>query len=104
MFLHYLNNQWLTIKLYYYSQGGELMTDGTKRRIAVSTIAEAEFYADNGFDDIIFASPIVKERISKYVVVVVVVVVVIVIVVVFCLAVLQMVVRHVSYYLPHYLS
>ncbi|XP_052772527.1 D-threo-3-hydroxyaspartate dehydratase-like isoform X2 [Mya arenaria] len=44
------------------------MTAGTKRKIVVSTIAEAEFYADGGFDDIIFASPMVKERISKRVI------------------------------------
>ncbi|WAR22480.1 DTHAD-like protein [Mya arenaria] len=37
-------------------------------KIVVSTIAEAEFYADGGFDDIIFASPMVKERISKRVI------------------------------------
>ena len=41
------------------------MTGGNKRKITVSTIKEAELYADNGFEDILFASPIVKERISK---------------------------------------
>lgn len=41
------------------------MTNGTKKKIAVSTIDEAVFYADNGFEDILWASPIVKERISK---------------------------------------
>ena len=41
------------------------MTGGTKRKIVVSTVSEAEFYADNGFDDILFAFPIVKERITK---------------------------------------
>ena len=42
-----------------------MATGGTKRSIVVSTIAEAEFYADNGFDDILWAHPILKERISK---------------------------------------
>ncbi|XP_053386323.1 D-threo-3-hydroxyaspartate dehydratase-like [Mercenaria mercenaria] len=46
-------------------EGGELMTNGTKRKVVVSTIDEAIFYADNGFEDIIWGSPIVKERISK---------------------------------------
>ena len=48
-----------------FREGGELMTGGTKRKITVSTIMEAEFYAENGFEDILFASPIVKERISR---------------------------------------
>ena len=34
------------------------MTGGTRRCITVSTLAEAEFYADNGFDDILYAYPI----------------------------------------------
>lgn len=46
-------------------EGGELMTNGTKRKIVVSTIDEAIFYADNGFEDILWGSPVVKERISK---------------------------------------
>ncbi|XP_060557981.1 D-serine dehydratase-like [Ruditapes philippinarum] len=45
-------------------EGGVLMTNGTKRKIVVSTIDEAVFYADNGFEDILWGSPIVKERIS----------------------------------------
>lgn len=31
------------------------MTGGSKRCIVVSTLAEASFYADNGFDDILYA-------------------------------------------------
>ena len=34
---------------------GEIMTNGTKRRVAVSTVREAEFFADAGFDDIAYA-------------------------------------------------
>ena len=41
------------------------MTGGKKRKIEVSTIAEAEFYADHGFDDILYGSPIVQQRITK---------------------------------------
>lgn len=46
-------------------EGAELMTGGTKRKIVVSTVREAEFFADHGFDDILFASPIVRERLSS---------------------------------------
>jgi D-serine deaminase-like pyridoxal phosphate-dependent protein len=35
-------------------------TGGTKRRLVVSTLAEAEFYAAAGFDDILFSIPISK--------------------------------------------
>ena len=31
------------------------MTNGTKRRITVSTVKEAEHFADSGFDDILYA-------------------------------------------------
>ena len=41
------------------------MTNGTRRRIVVSTIKEAEFYADNGYDDILYAYPLVREKIYK---------------------------------------
>ena len=41
------------------------MTGGTKRKIVCSTMAEVEFFAQHGFDDILFGSPIVKERIGK---------------------------------------
>ena len=41
--------------------GGVLATGGTKRCIAVSTLAEAEFYADHGFEDICYAVPITKD-------------------------------------------
>lgn len=44
---------------------GKLMTGGSKRGIAVSTLKEAEFYADGGFDDIFFASPVILNRIPR---------------------------------------
>ncbi|XP_059161742.1 D-serine dehydratase-like isoform X2 [Physella acuta] len=46
-------------------EGAILQTDGAKRCIAVSTLAEAEFYADNGFDDILLAYPITKDKIKR---------------------------------------
>lgn len=46
-------------------QGAIIQTGGTKRCIAVSTLAEAEFYASNGFDDILLAFPITEGKISR---------------------------------------
>uniref|UniRef100_A0A2C9LN28 D-serine dehydratase-like domain-containing protein n=1 Tax=Biomphalaria glabrata TaxID=6526 RepID=A0A2C9LN28_BIOGL len=42
-----------------------LQTNGTKRCIAVSTLAEAEFYANNGFDDILLAYPVTEDKIQR---------------------------------------
>ncbi|TNN48205.1 D-threo-3-hydroxyaspartate dehydratase [Liparis tanakae] len=33
----------------------DIMTGGSRRCIVVSTLAEADFYADHGFDDILYA-------------------------------------------------
>ncbi|KAH9524653.1 hypothetical protein Btru_027440, partial [Bulinus truncatus] len=41
-----------------------LQTNGTKKCIAVSTLAEAEFYAHSGFDDILLAYPITESKIK----------------------------------------
>lgn len=38
------------------------MTNGTRRRIVVSTLAEAEFFADGGFDDITYGRLITPDR------------------------------------------
>lgn len=46
-------------------QGGILATGGTKRCITVSTLAEAEFYADAGFEDICYAVPITSEKLPR---------------------------------------
>eukprot|EP00929_Paragymnodinium_shiwhaense_P038512 TRINITY_DN20338_c0_g1_i1.p1 TRINITY_DN20338_c0_g1~~TRINITY_DN20338_c0_g1_i1.p1 ORF type:complete len:390 (-),score=96.72 TRINITY_DN20338_c0_g1_i1:350-1519(-) len=43
-------------------QAGEMVTKGTKRRIVVSTLAEANFFRDGGFDDIIYAVPITPDK------------------------------------------
>ena len=45
---------------------GELATDGSKRCITVSTVAEAEFYADGGFDDILYACPFTPDKMDRY--------------------------------------
>ena len=50
---------------YYFRELGILMTGGTKRQITVSTIQEAEFYADHGFDDILYAFPITADKITR---------------------------------------
>ena len=39
-----------------------IQTGGTKRRVVVSTLAEAEFLADGGFDDILYAVPITEDK------------------------------------------
>jgi len=41
------------------------MTNGTKRHIVVSTLAEAEFYASHGFDDVLFAQPLTQEKVPR---------------------------------------
>ncbi|XP_005102411.1 D-threo-3-hydroxyaspartate dehydratase [Aplysia californica] len=43
----------------------EIQTNGSKRCIAVSTLAEAEYFADNGFDDILLAYPITENKIKR---------------------------------------
>ena len=42
------------------------MTGGTKKRIVVSTIAEAEFFADNGFDDILYGVIYTHQQLPRY--------------------------------------
>ena len=44
---------------------GALQTQGTRRRIAVSTLAEAEFFAAGGFDDILYAVPITPDKLPE---------------------------------------
>jgi D-serine deaminase-like pyridoxal phosphate-dependent protein len=41
------------------------MTDGTRRKIVVSTLAEAEFFIAGGFDDIIYGKPVVQSQIPR---------------------------------------
>ena len=42
-----------------------LQTQGARRRIAVSTLAEAEFFAAGGFDDILYAVPITPDKLPQ---------------------------------------
>jgi D-serine deaminase-like pyridoxal phosphate-dependent protein len=44
---------------------GSLQTQGSRRRIAVSTLAEAEFFAAGGFDDILYAVPITPDKLNE---------------------------------------
>uniref|UniRef100_A0A8C9FQ75 D-serine dehydratase n=3 Tax=Pavo cristatus TaxID=9049 RepID=A0A8C9FQ75_PAVCR len=46
-------------------EGGLLATGGTRRGIAVSTLAEARFFADGGFDDILLAYPLPTTRLEE---------------------------------------
>lgn len=41
------------------------MTGGTKRCISVSTLAEAEFYASGGYDDITYAYPLSPDKVPQ---------------------------------------
>jgi D-serine deaminase-like pyridoxal phosphate-dependent protein len=43
-------------------QAATIQTGGTKRRVVVSTVAEAEFLASGGFDDILYAVPITEDK------------------------------------------
>ena len=41
------------------------MTGGTRRGIVVSTLAEARFFADGGFDDILYAYPLPFDKVEE---------------------------------------
>ncbi|CAG5086400.1 Oidioi.mRNA.OKI2018_I69.PAR.g11200.t1.cds [Oikopleura dioica] len=43
---------------------GELMAP-SKKKISVSTLAELEFFANGGFDDILFAIPITEDKLKR---------------------------------------
>lgn len=45
-------------------EGAALLTGGTKRRCVVSTLAEATFLADGGFDDILYAVPLTPDKVG----------------------------------------
>ena len=46
-------------------EAGEIMTRGSKRCISVSTLAEAEFYASGGYDDITYAYPLSPDKVAQ---------------------------------------
>lgn len=41
------------------------MTRGSRRCIVVSTLAEASFYADGGYDDILYAYPVTPDKVKR---------------------------------------
>ncbi|KAM6948440.1 D-serine dehydratase [Aplochiton taeniatus] len=43
----------------------DIMTGGSRRCIVVSTLAEASFYADNGFDDILYAYSVPLDKVER---------------------------------------
>ena len=53
-----------------YREAAVILTGGTRRKIACSTLPECEMYADNGFEDILLAFPITANKIPKYVLIV----------------------------------
>ncbi|XP_025114522.1 uncharacterized protein LOC112576357 [Pomacea canaliculata] len=44
----------------------DMVTNGQKRKIVCSTIAECNFYADAGYDDILLAFPVTANKIARY--------------------------------------
>lgn len=48
-----------------FREAGEYMTAGSKTCISVSTLAEAEFYASAGYDDITYAYPLSPDKIPQ---------------------------------------
>mmetsp|Transcript_39682 Transcript_39682/g.48144 ORF Transcript_39682/g.48144 Transcript_39682/m.48144 type:complete len:378 (+) Transcript_39682:149-1282(+) len=46
-------------------EGGVIQTGGTKKGIVVSTLAEAQFFATGGFDDILYAVPITPDKLKE---------------------------------------
>ncbi|XP_030627611.1 uncharacterized protein zgc:162816 [Chanos chanos] len=43
----------------------DIMTGGSRRCIVVSTLAEASFYADHGYDDILYAYPLPFDKVER---------------------------------------
>lgn len=43
-----------------------MVTNGQKRKIVCSTIAECNFYADAGYDDILLAFPVTANKIARF--------------------------------------
>lgn len=46
-------------------EGCDILTGGTRRKITTSTLAECDFYADAGYDDILFAYPITADKTTR---------------------------------------
>ena len=45
-------------------EAADIATGGTRKRVTVSTIAEAHFLADAGFDDIVYAVPLTVDKVA----------------------------------------
>jgi len=58
--IHLLVSMWI-------SEIAAIATGGSKRRITVSTVREAEVFANDGYDDIIFAAHFGPDKIPRYV-------------------------------------
>ncbi|KAG0703352.1 D-serine dehydratase [Chionoecetes opilio] len=46
-------------------EGAVLQTGGTRRGLVTSTLRECEFYADHGFDDILFGFPFIAHHMTR---------------------------------------
>lgn len=46
-------------------EAGHLATGGSRRRITVSTLAEAHFFAEAAFDDILYAVPLTADKVPE---------------------------------------
>lgn len=46
-------------------EGAVMQTGGSRRGIVVSTLAEAKFFADGGFDDILYAVPVSPDKLDQ---------------------------------------
>jgi len=55
------------VRIVWTSEVGAIATGGSKRCIAVSTVREAEAFADDGFDDILLAAHFAQDKIPRYV-------------------------------------
>lgn len=57
----------MLIVIFMFRPGAMLMTGDRKSGIVVSTLAEAEFYADNGFDDILYGVILSPDKFMRFV-------------------------------------
>lgn len=46
-------------------EGADIATGGTRRRLTVSTLAEANFLANGGYDDILYAVPLTPDKVEE---------------------------------------
>ena len=62
-----MTRKYLAFVLFPYAirEGGLLMTGGSRSCITVSTLAEAEFFCNGGYDGILYAYPITADKIAR---------------------------------------